>query len=48
MDNKLFGQIQQANAEIEKRRSLGAPKPEPAGLVLARLTEESGINPAPR
>jgi len=48
MNNKLYGHIEQANAGIEKRRSLGAPKPEPAGRFLARLAEESGINPAPR
>jgi len=45
--NKLYGQIEQANAVIEKLRSLGGPKPETAGRFLARLAEESGMFPVP-
>jgi len=47
MDNKLFGHIEQANAVIEKLRSLGAPKSEPVGRFVARLAEEAGMYPVP-
>ena len=47
MDDNLFEQIERTKAAIEKCRSLGVPKPEPLGRLVAHLAEEANIYPLP-
>jgi hypothetical protein len=47
MDDNLFEKIEDAKAAIEKYRSLGVPKREPLGRLVAHLAEEANIYPVP-
>jgi hypothetical protein len=47
MDHNLFEQIERTRAALEECRSLGLPKSEPIGRLVAHLAEEANIYPMP-
>jgi hypothetical protein len=47
MDDQLSEHIKQAEEAVKTLRSLGLPKPEPMGRLVARLAEEANTYPVP-